>query len=369
MKERDVHKLIADSGGICNFPECGEKLIYQYKDGSFVKLVEFAHIIGESADGPRGQHEVSELMSQEPDNIILLCVKHHPIVDNNEKEYPVERLKEMKKNHIKWVNERLEGLSEANWTLVIHSGNVTGMGAPNIDKELLYRDFYGTHIIAETEEIIIEEFLTKTKNWLEYKQTQEDWWLVFKTQDKKPKKFLICSINFIPLVVHLGYLIHDTFISEIFQYQREEKTWKWKLLNDSEAKQDFFIIEKDDIKDSNTKDLALSISLSGLINNDDILEVIEHSIKIIKINVSSPDRTWLKYKEQLIKFQKRFINLIDTLVQQYTELKEIHLFYAGPTPIAFIIGCSINPTIHPRFIIYNYFAKDSPKYSKTFDIN
>ena len=104
-------------------------------------------------------------------------------------------------------------------------------------------------------------------------------------------------------------------------------------------------------------------------NDDDIYEVVGNIIKIIRINTSEPDRTWLKYKEQLIGFQKIYIKLIDTLVQQYKNLKEIHLFYAGPTPIAFIIGSSINPTIHPKFILYNYYARETPKYSKAFEIN
>ncbi|KKM95141.1 hypothetical protein LCGC14_1191230 [marine sediment metagenome] len=166
MKERDVHKLIAESGGICNFPECGEKFIFQFEDGTFVKLYECAHIIGESPEGPRGNQTKSKLMAQDPENIILLCLKHHKIVDKNEKGYPVEKLKKIKENHIQWVNERLESLKETTWTLIIHSGNVTGTGVPNFDEELIYRDFYGTHIIVETEEIIIEEFLTKTQNWL-----------------------------------------------------------------------------------------------------------------------------------------------------------------------------------------------------------
>ena len=32
MKNRDIHKLIADSGGRCNFPGCGENVIYEYND-------------------------------------------------------------------------------------------------------------------------------------------------------------------------------------------------------------------------------------------------------------------------------------------------------------------------------------------------
>lgn len=369
MKERDVHKLIAESGGICNFPECGEKFIFQYADGTFVKLNEFAHIIGESPEGPRGHPTNSKLMAQDPDNIILLCVKHHKIVDKNEKEYPVEKLKKMKENHIQWVNERLEGLKEATWTLIIHSGNVTGTGVPNLDKELIYRDFYGTHIIAETEEIIIEEFLTKTKKWLDYRKKQEEWWQNLKNRDNISKKFLICSINFIPLVIQLGYLIHDTFTTDLFQYHREEDTWKWEYLDETQEEQDFFLIEKIDSKDLKIQELALSVSISGTVNEDDIFEGVGNEIEIIKIKVNEPNRTWLKYKEQIINFQKMYIQLIDAIVQQYKNLNKIHLFYAGPTPIAFIIGSSINPTIHPRFILYNYYAKDKPKYTKAYEIN
>ncbi|TKJ25371.1 MAG: hypothetical protein CEE42_07825 [Promethearchaeota archaeon Loki_b31] len=369
MKERDVHKLIVESGGICNFPECREKFIFQYEDGTFVKLYEFAHIIGESPEGPRGHQTKSKLMAQDPENIILLCVKHHKIVDKNEREYPVEKLKKMKENHIQWVNERLEGLKEATWTLIIHSGNVTGTGVPNLDKELIYRDFYGSHIIAETEEIIIEEFLTETQNWLEYQQKQKEWWQNFKNRDEISKKFLICSINFIPLVIQLGYLIHDTFTADIYQYHREEDTWKWESLHGIKKEQDFYLIERFDNNDLNIQEIALSFSISGIVNDDDIFEVVGNAIKIIKIKVNEPNRTWLKYKEQIINFQKKYIQLIDAIVQQYKNLKKIHLFYAGPTPIAFIIGSSINPTIHPPFILYNYYAKDTPKYTKAFHIN
>jgi len=369
MKKKDIHKLIADSGGRCNYPGCGEKVIFEYEDGTFVKLVEFCHIIGESSKGPRGHPKQSELMKKNPENIILLCANHHKIIDNNVDEYPVDTLKQMKANHTQWVNERLDGLKEAVWTLILHSGNVTGTGAPNLDKELISQDFYGTHIIAETEELVFDEFLTKTKNWLEFKKAQAEWWEGFKNQQDKPKKYIICSINFIPLVIQLGYLIHNTNTFDIYHYHPEKNTWKWKPLKEEEANQEFFLVELLEEEDNSTTEIALSISISGTVNEDDILEVIGNDIKIITISVDKPDRTWLKYKEQLLEFQVKYTSLIDTIVQLYTNLKKIHLFYAGPTPMAFIIGSYINPTIHPQFVLYNYFGKDSPKYTKTFEIN
>ncbi|MHA2179984.1 MAG: SAVED domain-containing protein [Promethearchaeota archaeon] len=369
MKKRDIHKLIADSGGRCNFPGCGEKVIYEYEDDTFVKIVEFCHIIGESSRGPRGHPSKSELMKKDPENIILLCANHHKIIDNNVDEFSVDTLKKMKISHTQWVNERLDGLKEAVWTLILHSGNITGTGAPNLDKELISQDFYGTHVIEETEELVFEEFLTKTKNWDKLKKKQEEWWEEFKKMQEKPKKYIICSINFIPLVIQLGYLIHNTNTFDIYQYHSDENTWKWKLLKKEEAKQEFFNQELFEDKDTSITEIALSISITGVVNEDDILEVIGNDIEIIKISVDNPNRTWLKYKEQLLEFQKKFTWIIDLVVQLCPALKKIHLFFAGPPPIAFIIGSYLNPTIHPEFILYNYFVKDSPRYTRVFEIN
>jgi len=369
MKRRDIHKLIADSGGRCNFPGCGEKVIFEYEDGTFVKIVEFCHIIGESPKGPRGHPNFSELEKENPENIILLCANHHKIIDNNIDEYPVDILKQMKTNHTQWVNERLDGLKDAVWTLILHSGNVTGTGAPNLDKELIFQDFFGSHIISETEAIIFDEFLTKTKNWLNYKKIQEEWWEGFKNQEEKPKKYIICSINFIPLVIQLGYLIHNTNTYEIYQYHSNENTWKWKPLKKERVIQEYFHMISPKDKDNSITEIALSISITGTVNEDDIFEVIGDDIKIVSITVDKPDRTWLNYKEQLLEFQTRYTSLLDKIKKLYNNLKKIHLFYAGPSPIAFIIGSYINPTIHPEFILYNYYVKDSPKYTQALKIN
>ena len=106
-----------------------------------------------------------------------------------------------------------------------------------------------------------------------------------------------------------------------------------------------------------------------MVNKDDIFKATGEDLKIVSISVDKPDRSWLKYKEQLLEFQAKYMSLIDTIAKLYTNLKKIHLFYAGPTPMAFIIGSYVNPTIHPLLILYNYFVKDSPKYTRAFEIN
>ncbi len=185
----------------------------------------------------------------------------------------------------------------------------------------------------------------------------------------KPKKYIICSINFIPLVIHLGYLIHNTNTFDVFQYHSDQNTWKWKPIKEGEANQEFFHLEIPEDKEPSITEVAFSISISGTVNEDDIYEVLGNNIIITAIRVENPYRNWLKYKEQLLEFQTKYTMVIDKIIQLFPNLKKIHLFYVGPTPMAIVIGSCINPTMHPQFVLYNYFGKDSPKYTRAFDIN
>ncbi len=171
------------------------------------------------------------------------------------------------------------------------------------------------------------------------------------------------------MVIHLGYLIHNTNTFDTYQYHSDENTWNWKPLKDKDVNQEYFHVESPKDKDTTITEIALSISITGMVNKDDIFKATGEDLKIVSISVDKPDRSWLKYKEQLLEFQAKYMSLIDTIAKLYTNLKKIHLFYAGPTPMAFIIGSYVNPTIHPLLILYNYFVKDSPKYTRAFEIN
>lgn len=59
----------------------------------------YAHIIGDSENGPRGNERSREL-AQDPNNIILLCPECHRLIDHEgERKYTDEMLVAMKKEH------------------------------------------------------------------------------------------------------------------------------------------------------------------------------------------------------------------------------------------------------------------------------
>jgi hypothetical protein len=68
---------------------------------------EMAHMVAESADGPRGDSPLTAEERDRYDNLILLCRNHHGEVDAQPKTWPVNRLKQLKAEHETWVKHSL----------------------------------------------------------------------------------------------------------------------------------------------------------------------------------------------------------------------------------------------------------------------
>lgn len=85
---------------------CREHLIE--RDSGTASLVgEVAHIVGERAGAPRGISNMSLAERNSPDNLMLVCLKHHKVIDDNETKYPVERLHELKNEYLAWLETQL----------------------------------------------------------------------------------------------------------------------------------------------------------------------------------------------------------------------------------------------------------------------
>lgn len=77
-------------------------------DGSKTTVGEIAHIVARSPAGPRGNNPLPIAERDEYSNLILLCPTHHKIVDENEADWPIEVLQQLKEDHEKWVANQLE---------------------------------------------------------------------------------------------------------------------------------------------------------------------------------------------------------------------------------------------------------------------
>ncbi|WP_061859941.1 hypothetical protein [Priestia megaterium] len=90
-----VKRLFAVSQNKCAFQNCLETLVAE--GGKVTGKV--CHIKARSEKGPRYDPKQSAEERHGFDNLILLCPKHHDVIDDDEKSYTVERLIEIKNEH------------------------------------------------------------------------------------------------------------------------------------------------------------------------------------------------------------------------------------------------------------------------------
>lgn len=95
------------AAGICAFPDCRRHLIEEaVGDDPAVFLGEVAHIVGHSEDGgPRAGESIPGGDREGEQNLLLLCLEHHTVIDRQEGAYTVERLVAMKAAHEEWVRD------------------------------------------------------------------------------------------------------------------------------------------------------------------------------------------------------------------------------------------------------------------------
>lgn len=97
-RESTIRKLFALSMNQCAFPDCGTSII---DPGTNTILGEVCHICAQSSDGPRFKSEQTSEERHSFDNLILLCSKHHKVIDTRENLhiFTVEHLSHMKMAH------------------------------------------------------------------------------------------------------------------------------------------------------------------------------------------------------------------------------------------------------------------------------
>jgi len=87
-------KLFAVSRNQCAFENCNDPIWDKNED---TIMGEISHIRSPKNKGPR--HDPDYVSVNSLENLILLCPKHHKIVDNNPDRYTVEKLTTMKEKH------------------------------------------------------------------------------------------------------------------------------------------------------------------------------------------------------------------------------------------------------------------------------
>lgn len=88
---------------------CRENLIEESKAEKDTPSIigDECHIVSKKPNGPRYIEGFPEEKIDSYENLILLCKNHHKLIDDQEKNYLIDKLKKIKFEHEKWISKNL----------------------------------------------------------------------------------------------------------------------------------------------------------------------------------------------------------------------------------------------------------------------
>src|SRR5215216_2660620 len=122
ISEETTLRLWVRAGGRCEYHGCNEYLPEDKLTTFTLNLAERAHIVGatDAPRSPRGDDLLPLAQRDEAENLMLLCRRHHRMIDRLVVEHTVEGLRRMKREHEDRIR-LLTGLQEDAATVVVRA--------------------------------------------------------------------------------------------------------------------------------------------------------------------------------------------------------------------------------------------------------
>ncbi len=253
------------------------------------------------------------------------------------------------------TQDEIHARIENGWFVIVHD-TMTPISLPSVVDALKPCEPFGAPVYIRPQIISLP--------WTEAAEYQRTAVLeaIEKSRDILPR-FAVFSLSQVALCIHLGFVLSDRLDVRCFQFDRDKRTWRWP--EDADAA-DTNLTVKGMPTSPRRKDCeaVIRISLSASISADATREAAGRHEVEIDINVASHDVMWLRSPQQLSVLGQTFRGILAELRSKVPNCTRIHLFYAGPTGGAIVVGQQINPRMNPPVELYEYSRQTSPNHQR-----
>lgn len=169
------------------------------------------------------------------------------------------------------------------------------------------------------------------------------------------------GIAHIPLSFHSGCSLTNKRRLRFFEFKRY--TGQWDHLQGKNAYPALKVHGLPTQVTTDSGDVVVRVSISNTVRLEEVARIVPSPIASLHLCIEPPQRDVLTNESQLHAYGASFRRTLDAVHELLPNRECTHLFYAGPVSLAVFLGQLIIPTIDRRVLVYNYTAKDSPRYS------
>ncbi len=346
--------LMGLCGGKCEFRGCEKSIVQDMLTGEKSNFSNYAHIVASSENGPRGDKTLSTQLSNDENNIMVLCRDHHKEIDDFPEKYTVDILKDMKREHEAYIKDLMNISKESSVIGVKYTANisdrVTKINDEDIRKCAFRQNKYCRGEIINLSDSKVDERNNSKFYEFERDNIKNNFLQCIKPLLKKEKvyKFFLCAIAPQPLLIYLGTLFSDITDVEVQQLQREPIP-EWYLSD--ERNEQFHV--KMAIPEKKHSRVALNISITADISENRVRDIVGEECDIFKIESNIHGNDIIKNRNQLEMYKKKIREVYEIIKDVYGRDCEINVFPAMPVSIAIETGRCWMKKAHPSLTIYD----------------
>lgn len=346
--------LWGKAAGRCQYLGCPERLGRDPVTGYEFNSAYLAHIIADSPDGPRGHPELSELLKADISNLMLLCDRHHRLIDIADVAgHPTAALQKMKADHEERIELATELQVEHQTTLLLYGANIGEHASPltlAAAKGAVFPQRYPSASPLQLGLTGSEARDREASFWTnesENLRRQFERLVRPRLNERALASISLFAIAPQPLLMLFGSLLSDIPDIDVFQLHKEPRTWRW--LDDDASVE--FKLKLPTRKD--TGPAALVLALSTPIARERITRVLGPSARVWELTIDTPSNDFLKSRGHLAAFRVAMRAAYSKIKAKVGDGVPLHVFPAVPVSIAVEVGRVRQPKADLPLVIYD----------------
>ena len=351
-------ELWARSGGVCQFPGCADVL---YRDTAVywepINLGELAHNVAASVQGPRGDSSRSAALSDDPENLLMLCRKHHKTADTLPTEYRESTLRRWKDRHEAAVLHAAQlTRGEAMYPLIASASQIGGHPV-QIEEPATIRAILNEGAVPTSKPYVLKlDTLAQPDNESSYWSSQVNrlrdelrLCLTQRQRDNADVPIGLFALAEMPALIALGHTLGDKAPLRIYQFSRHIGSWEFQCPGQEPP---IFTYKVPGI--IGASGVSLVISLTAPIEPERVLAVMaDDAIPIIQFTTPKMSTELVQSAEAVFAFRKAFRACLNEIEAAAPRAAPIHLFPCLPASLAVALGCCIMPKVSNPIVIYD----------------
>lgn len=338
---KTLYALWARAGGRCEYRGCNEDLVGDLiagrQDGTFGFA---AHIVADSPEGPRGDITRSLALAKDLSNIMLLCARHHKLIDVDALfEHPEAVLVAMKAEHEDRI-ATVTGINEDRASHVIRFAASIGTNEALVSTRAIFAAMPPDRHPASGQTIDLELV------GCAYRDDEEAYWgfqrenlrrqfaskVGGRIERQEVRHLSVFALAPQPLLIELGHLLCDIVPATVHQRHREPATWRW-LPN-----QPAIVFDTVEPESGPGGPIALKLALSATVIDERIIAVLGKDVAIWSLTAKEPHNDILRRPDDQAAFKRQLRRLFDRIKAAHGEGATINVFPALPNSAAVEVG-------------------------------